>query len=105
MVLETQVFPAMCVCVCVYSATQSYPTLCDPMGCSPPGSSVHGGSPGKNTGVGCHATFGRMGGGDQVVRTMWSITVRAERSKGKVMGAKEAIKEFNTVTLRCWLEK
>ena len=42
MVLETQVFPAMCVCVCVYSATQSYPTLCDPMGCSPPGSSVHG---------------------------------------------------------------
>ena len=30
-------------------------TLCDPMDCSPPGSSVHGGSPGKNTGVGCHA--------------------------------------------------
>ena len=23
--------------------------------CSPPGSSVHGDSPGKNTGVGCHA--------------------------------------------------
>ena len=35
--------------------TQLCPTLCDPMGCSPPGSSVHGGSPGKNTGVGCHA--------------------------------------------------
>ena len=30
-------------------------TLCDPMGCSPPGSSVHGDSPGKNTEVGCHA--------------------------------------------------
>ena len=27
-------------------------TLCDPMDCSPPGSSVHGDSPGKNTGVG-----------------------------------------------------
>ena len=27
----------------------------DPMDCSPPGSSVHGDSPGKNTGVGCHA--------------------------------------------------
>ena len=27
---------------------------CDSMGCSPPGSSVHGDSPGKNTGVGCH---------------------------------------------------
>ena len=34
---------------------QSCPTLCDPMDYSPPGSSVHGDSPGKNTGVGCHA--------------------------------------------------
>ena len=34
---------------------QTYLTLCDPMDCSPPGSSVHGDSPGKNTGVGCHA--------------------------------------------------
>ena len=30
-------------------------TLCNAMHCSPPGSSVHGESPGKNTGVGCHA--------------------------------------------------
>ena len=29
-------------------------TLCDPMDCSPPGSSVHGIFPGKNTGVDCH---------------------------------------------------
>ena len=34
---------------------QSCPSLCDPMDCSPPGSSVHGDSPGKNTGVYCHA--------------------------------------------------
>ena len=34
---------------------QSCPTLCDPVDCSPPGSSGHGDSPGKNTGVGCHA--------------------------------------------------
>ena len=34
---------------------QLCPTLCNPMDCSPPGSSVHGDSPGKNTGVGCHA--------------------------------------------------
>ena len=33
--------------------TQSCLTLCDPMDCSLPGSSVHGDSPGKNTGVGC----------------------------------------------------
>ena len=30
-------------------------TLCDPMDCSPPGASVHGDSPGRITGVGCHA--------------------------------------------------
>ena len=34
---------------------QSCLTPCDPMNCSPPGSSVHGDSPGKNTGVGHHA--------------------------------------------------
>ena len=31
----------MCVCVCVCLVTQSCPTLCNPMDCSPPGSSVH----------------------------------------------------------------
>ena len=30
-------------------------TLCDPMDSSPPGPSVHGDSPGENTGMGCHA--------------------------------------------------
>ena len=34
---------------------QSWPTLCDPMDCSPPSSSVHGDFSGKNTRVGCHA--------------------------------------------------
>ena len=28
-------------------------TLCNPIDCSPPGTSVHGDSPGKNTGVSC----------------------------------------------------
>ena len=32
-------------------------TLCDPMDCSLPGTSVHGDSPGKNIGVGFHALF------------------------------------------------
>ena len=40
------------VSVCLIA--QSCLTLCNPMECSPPGSSVHGDSPGKNTGVGCH---------------------------------------------------
>ena len=42
-------------CVCVLSRFKSSPTLGNPMDCSLRGSSVHGDSPGKNTGVGCHA--------------------------------------------------
>ena len=37
----------------VFSQSVS-PTLCDPMACSPPGSSVHGILQARNTGVGCH---------------------------------------------------
>ena len=32
----------VCACVCVCLVTQSCPTLCDSVDCSPPGSSVHG---------------------------------------------------------------
>ena len=41
--------------MCAFLVTQSCPTLCNPMDCSTPGSSVHGDSPGKNTRVCCHA--------------------------------------------------
>ena len=43
----------MCLCL----VTPLGLTLCNPMDCNSPGSSVHGDSPGKNTGVGCHALF------------------------------------------------
>ena len=43
----------LCAVRCLVA--QSYPTLCDSTDCSPPGSSVHGESPGQNSGVGCHA--------------------------------------------------
>ena len=49
MIQESQ--PWACVCL----VAQLCPILCDPMDCSPPGSSVHGDSPGKNTGADCHA--------------------------------------------------
>ena len=39
---------------CACSAAHSCPTLCDPMDCSLPGSSVHRMLRGKDTGVGCH---------------------------------------------------
>ena len=37
-----QLCVCLCVCVCVCAHAQSCLTLCDPMACSPPGSSVHG---------------------------------------------------------------
>ena len=44
------------MCVCVHAKLpQSCPTLYTSVDCSPPDSSVHGDSPGKNTGVGCPA--------------------------------------------------
>ena len=46
--------PLQSLCVCTCLVTQSCPTLCNPMDCSSPDSSVHGDSPGKKTGVCCH---------------------------------------------------
>ena len=44
--------------VCVYVlVAQPCLTLCDSTDCSPPGSSVHGDSPGKNTRVGYYSLF------------------------------------------------
>ena len=43
------------VCAVLCLVAQSCPTLCDSVDCRSPGSSVHEDSPGKNTGVGCHA--------------------------------------------------
>ena len=47
-------YAAMCL------VTQSCLTLRSPMDCSPPGFSVHGDSPGQNTGVGSHALLQRI---------------------------------------------
>ena len=43
------------VCAVLCLVAQSCSTLCNPMDCRWPSSSVHEDSPGKNTGVGCHA--------------------------------------------------
>ena len=52
-VVTEKLLNQLCVVLCL--VTESCPILRDPMDCSPPSSSVHGHSPGKNTGVGCHA--------------------------------------------------
>ena len=58
MVLSIQYILCYCVCLCLVS--QSCLTLHNPMNCSPPGSSVHEDSPGKNSGVDCHALLQRV---------------------------------------------
>ena len=50
---------SMC-CVVLCLVAQLHPTLRNPADCNPPGSSVHGDSPGKNTGMGCHALLQRI---------------------------------------------
>ena len=52
-VLDHSFLKLSCAVLCLVG--QSCPTLCNSMGCSLPGSSVHGDSLGKNTGVGHHA--------------------------------------------------
>ena len=62
---------------------QSCPTLCDPMDCSPPGSSVHGDSPGKNTWVGCQALlqgiFQTQGLNPGLLHCRWFFAIWATR--------------------------
>ena len=55
-------WPSVSLCtllpLSVCLVAQSCPALCDPMDCSLPGTSVHGNSPEKNTGVSCHSYSG-----------------------------------------------
>ena len=54
-------------------------TLCNPVDCSPPGSSVHGDSPGKNTEVGCHVLLqGLFPTQGDVVRSLNAILIGTE---------------------------
>ena len=58
-------------------ANQSCLTLCNPLNCHPPGSSVHGDSPGKNTGVCCHALlqgiFPTLGVNSSLLHRSWIL--------------------------------
>ena len=49
------IYVCVCVCAVLCLVAQLSLILCDSMDYRPPGSSVHGDSPGKNTGVGCHS--------------------------------------------------
>ena len=63
-------------CMLHAKSLQSCPTLCNTMDGSLPGASVHGASPGKNTGVGCHGllqgTFPTQGSNPHLLCLAWA---------------------------------
>ena len=65
-----------CAVLCLLS--QSCPTLCNPMNCSPPGFLCPWDSPGKNTGVGCHVLS--RGSSQPRERTQISLTAGSSSS-------------------------
>ena len=71
--------PHLGLCCCCYccSVAKSCHTVCYPMDGSPPGSSVHGDSPGRNTGVGCHVLlqgiFPTQGSNSDLPHCMWIL--------------------------------
>ena len=70
-----QVCDLFILCAMLFLVTQSCLTPCDPMDCSPPRSSVHQDSPGKNTEVGCHALlqgiFPTQGSNPDLLHCRW----------------------------------
>ena len=94
----------VCVCVCVCDVcAQLCLTLCNPMDCSVPGSSVHGISQGKNTGVGCH--FLLRGGDlpDPGIKPapLESPTLQADSLPLNHLGSPKGPSQFSSVTQLC----
>ena len=84
-------------------------TLCDPMDCCPPGSSVHGDSLGKNTGAGCHALLQRIfptqGSNPGLLYCRWILyQLSCQRSPKNLIVAKNQFGAQNTkIRLRLYL--
>ena len=68
---------------------QSCPALCDPMDYSSPVSSVHGDSPGKNSGVGCHALlqgiFPTQGSNPGLLRCRWILYCLSHQGSPRIL--------------------
>ena len=69
--------------------TQLGPTLFNPMDCCQPGSSAHGDSPGKNTGVGCHALlqgiFPTQGSNSGLLHCRWILYKLSHKGSPRVL--------------------
>ena len=78
-----------CVCTVLCLFTQSCPTLCEPVDCSLPGSSVHSDSPGKNTRLGCHALlqgiFPTQGSNPGLPHCRWILYHRSHQGSPRIL--------------------
>ena len=79
LLLQISVFASCCVLCLV---VQLCSTLCNPMDCSPSGSSVHVDSSGKNIGVTCHALlqgiFPTQGSNPDLLHCRWILYWEAQ---------------------------
>ena len=73
----------------LWLVAQSFPTLCDPTDCSLQGSSVPEDSPGKNTGVGCHALlqgiFTPPGSNPDLPHCRWILHCRRYQGSPRIL--------------------
>ena len=99
--LPLQIFSVWKIQVIV---SQSCPTLCDPMDCSLPDSSVHGHFPGKNTGMGCHAllqgNFSIQGSNPDLPHYRWILYNLSHQGSTYLLGASrvaQLVKNLSTM--------
>ena len=68
---------------------QSCPTLCHPMNCSPPDSSFHEDSPGKNTRMGCHVLlqgiFPTQGSNPGLLHHRWILYCLSHQGNPRIL--------------------
>ena len=83
----------MCVLCLV---TQSCLTLWDFMDCKPPGSSIHGDSPGKNNGVGCHnllqGIFQTQGSNPSLLHCRWILYHLSHPGSSRILERDQLVK-------------
>ena len=73
----------MCCVICL--VVQLCLSVCNPMDCSPPGSSVCGNSPGKSTRVGCHALLPTQWSYPGLLHCRWILYRLSHQGSPKIL--------------------
>ena len=103
----TSLLGTKCMGCVLCLVTQSCLTLCDPMDCSLPGTSVHGDFPGRNTEMGCHALlqgiFPTQGSNPGGFFTIWTTGEAQEpNAQDRLYKRRMAALVPLLLVLHCW---